>query len=315
MTIAYMVGISGRNFGSEPPGHRADPLAGIPAIAAVLSVGNIYYTLFALVLLLPFFVSLKFISDRLRRTLLDAVIAQRDMSLLAKRFDTALNNMPHGLCMFDAAAPRWWWRMRKLSELLGVQSPTSAKARPSGKSCATASTPARSCAPRRRASPSKSRDRLSGEDNNFMFETPKGRSLHFTFQPMENGGSVVLVEDITERKAAEARIKHLARYDPLTDLPNRNFLRDQMDQALAQLDGPVRSRFSSSISTSSSRSTTRSATRAATCCCGKSPTGCAPHVRETDIVARFGGDEFVVLQTPVSSVEEAATMAAGSSRP
>ena len=51
---------------------------------------------------------------------------------------------------------------------------------------------------------------------------------------MENGGSVVLVEDITERKIAEARINHLARYDPLTGLPNRTFLRDQMDRALAR---------------------------------------------------------------------------------
>ena len=41
-------------------------------------------------------------AERLRRTLLDAVVTSRDMSLLAKRFDTALNNMPHGLCMFDA---------------------------------------------------------------------------------------------------------------------------------------------------------------------------------------------------------------------
>jgi diguanylate cyclase (GGDEF)-like protein len=32
------------------------------------------------------------------------------------------------------------------------------------------------------------------------------------------------------------------------------------------------------------------------------------HVREGDIVARFGGDEFVILQSPVSGVEEAATM-------
>ena len=45
---------------------------------------------------------MKFISDRLRRTLLDAVVATRDVALLAGRFDTALNNMPHGLCMFDA---------------------------------------------------------------------------------------------------------------------------------------------------------------------------------------------------------------------
>ncbi|MFX5705394.1 PAS-domain containing protein, partial [Acinetobacter baumannii] len=39
---------------------------------------------------------------RLRNILLDAVIAKRDVELLATRFDTALNNMPHGLAMFDA---------------------------------------------------------------------------------------------------------------------------------------------------------------------------------------------------------------------
>ena len=41
----------------------------------------------------------------------------------------------------------------------------------------------------------------------------KNRALSWTFQPMADGGTVVLVEDITERKDAEARISHLARYD------------------------------------------------------------------------------------------------------
>ena len=44
----------------------------------------------------------------------------------------------------------------------------------------------------------------------------RGRSLSWTFQPMAGGGTVVLVEDITERRNAEARINHLARYDELT---------------------------------------------------------------------------------------------------
>ena len=76
MTIAYLVGVSGRNFGSSRLVLAQILCAEIPTMAAVLSAQNTYYTLFALVLLLPFFVSLKFISDRLRRTLLDAVIAQ-----------------------------------------------------------------------------------------------------------------------------------------------------------------------------------------------------------------------------------------------
>ena len=48
-----------------------------------------------------------------------------------------------------------------------------------------------------------------------------GRALSWTFQPMAGGGTVVLVEDITERRNAEARITHLARFDELTALPNR----------------------------------------------------------------------------------------------
>ena len=72
-----------------------------PMTAALLLYGNHYHWIFA-GLLVPSFFGMKFIAERLRRTLLDAVIASRDMTLLATRFDTALNNMPHGLCMFDA---------------------------------------------------------------------------------------------------------------------------------------------------------------------------------------------------------------------
>ena len=101
LTIAYMIGISGRNFASNLLVTAQIVCAGIPMTLALVSVGGAYYTIFAFVLV-PFFASVKFISDRLRRVLLDAVVASRDVSLLAGRFDTALNNMPHGLCMFDA---------------------------------------------------------------------------------------------------------------------------------------------------------------------------------------------------------------------
>src|SRR5439155_947246 len=43
----------------------------------------------------------------------------------------------------------------------------------------------------------------------------------------------VTLTDITERKAAEAEIEHLAFYDPLTQLPNRRLLLDRLQQALA----------------------------------------------------------------------------------
>ena len=67
--------------------------------------------------------------------------------------------------------------------------------------------------------------RLSGsEDSAFDVDMESGRTLEFTLQPMENGGMVILVEDITERRIAEAKINHLARFDALTGLPNRTIL-------------------------------------------------------------------------------------------
>ena len=46
------------------------------------------------------------------------------------------------------------------------------------------------------------------------------------------GGVVVIVRDITERKLAEERIRHLAHHDDLTGLPNRSLLRERLDDAI-----------------------------------------------------------------------------------
>jgi len=64
-------------------------------------------------------------------------------------------------------------------------------------------------------------------------DAARDRSLSWTFQPMAGGGAVVLLEDITERRHAEARITHLARYDALTALPNRVNFRDEIERLLA----------------------------------------------------------------------------------
>jgi diguanylate cyclase (GGDEF)-like protein/PAS domain S-box-containing protein len=60
-----------------------------------------------------------------------------------------------------------------------------------------------------------------------------GRWLHRRFVPVE-GGVVAMVRDITERKLAEERIRHMAHHDELTGLPNRSLIRDRLEQAVAQ---------------------------------------------------------------------------------
>src|SRR4030088_521804 len=71
-----------------------------PAVALALH-GTPYYVGIACVSAV-FFLALKQISTNLQRIFVQALVAREREAALAGQFDTALNNMPHGLCMFAA---------------------------------------------------------------------------------------------------------------------------------------------------------------------------------------------------------------------
>ena len=55
--------------------------------------------------------------------------------------------------------------------------------------------------------------------------------MQHTRQPMEGGGWLSIIEDITERRRAEAEIVHLARHDALTGLANRAEFNAKLEEA------------------------------------------------------------------------------------
>jgi diguanylate cyclase (GGDEF)-like protein/PAS domain S-box-containing protein len=124
-------------------------------------------------------------------------------------------------------------------------------------------------------------------------------------------GTVGSARDITERKASEAFVQHLAHHDALTDLPNRILLNDRLRQAIAlarrdrgrlavlfiDLDRlkPVNDTLGHDIGDLLLKEVARRLLEVVT--------------READTAARLGGDEFVVLLQRVNKEQDAVLMA------
>jgi diguanylate cyclase (GGDEF)-like protein len=63
-----------------------------------------------------------------------------------------------------------------------------------------------------------------------------GRTMQITTRPLPDGGWVSLHEDVTEKLEANKRIAYLANHDTLTNLPNRNTFHARVSTVLAEIE-------------------------------------------------------------------------------
>ena len=120
-----------------------------------------------------------------------------------------------------------------------------------------------------------------------------------------------IIRDITERKQMEEQVRQLALYDTLTNLPNRRLFGEYLNQAMAtskrnccycaliflDLDNfkPLNDTHGHTVGDSL---LIEAAVRLKSC------------LREMDTVARFGGDEFVVMLNQLDSDKDRSTLEA-----
>jgi diguanylate cyclase (GGDEF)-like protein/PAS domain S-box-containing protein len=139
-----------------------------------------------------------------------------------------------------------------------------------------------------------------------------GRVFERFTSPLMLGSSAIgriwSFRDITERKQLEDQIRQLAFYDPLTELPNRRLLLDRLTHALAESKRSGRYGALMFLDLDNFKALNDTAGHAVgdllLMQAAKRMKSC---VREVDTVARFGGDEFVVMVSDLDTDKTAST--------
>jgi len=213
------------------------------------------------------------------------------------RFRLALNNMLHGLCMFDAQSrvivcndiyARMYdlplvltlpgaayvdiiaYRMRNIGYINLAKTP-----QPRG-------------------------DDLTKVETMVTRELADGRVILVRSKPIKEGGWIASHEDITERRKNEDQLSHMARHDALTGLPNRVLLQEQMHRAAEGLNGgksfavlcmdldsfkEINDTLGHSVGDAVLRDFANRLKNS---------------IRSGDTIARIGGDGFAILQAAVN---------------
>jgi diguanylate cyclase (GGDEF)-like protein len=148
-----------------------------------------------------------------------------------------------------------------------------------------------------------------GKIANEVHELADGRIINVSYRQTTHGGHVITHQDITDQRRSEAKIVHMALHDALTDLPNRVLLNERLEHALTRVRrGEMVAVHLLDLDHFKTVNDTLG-----------HPTGdkllkmvtarLRVLVRETDTIARMGGDEFAVLQTAIAQPADATVLA------
>jgi diguanylate cyclase (GGDEF)-like protein len=310
-TAGYAAGAMARNS-SRPQIAVAQLIALLLPIAVGTALRlQLAYAVLSVIALLYLFSSIEIVrylgANRLRLLLTTGEKAGLARSLAEQNvlFDTALNNMALGLCMFDAEH-RLRIANRRFSEIFGIPPAKLAPGTPMRVVMELAqvsdSNPAYAAAAQQRL--------LADSTTPILTTLADGRMISISHRPMPNGGIVATFEDVTEQRRFEARARFLATHDDLTGLPNRVVFGQEVNGAVEY--GRRHSRQCAVLFVDLDRFKIINDTlghvsgdallieiagRIKQC------------VSKSDVVARIGGDEFVLLLREVADADQISNVA------
>src|SRR6185437_9345576 len=230
MTIAYAFSLMSRSYAIYRGVNGQLLGAFIPLSAAMIVAGG-WYPLGIAAGIAPLVLYMKAYAKRLRDNFMAVVAAQQQAEMLAARLDMALNNMSHGLCMLNPDG-RLVLTNDQALKMFGLQ-PDDARVGAHVKSAL-----GKLVANGVLAEPQFARlaSLLATDRSKIDFviplETLDDRAFEITVHRMRSEGTVLVIQDVTERRNAQAEINRMARFDSVTELPNRRCFEEQLALAL-----------------------------------------------------------------------------------
>lgn len=144
----------------------------------------------------------------------------------------------------------------------------------------------------------------------FERQRPDGITLEIRGVPVEGGGFVTIYMDITERRRSEARIKHLATHDGLTDLPNRAMFTELLSASIETARRYKKKLALLFIDLDRFKVVNDTLGHAdGDALLLEIANRLRQTLRASDVVARLGGDEFVVILPEFADEQEVAVVA------
>lgn len=232
INMGSLVTVVGRNYGSSRMVLTfAVTLVG-PISAALILRGDPAHVILGL-LILPFIVIITGCAGEVRNLLFSAVLDRKKARLLAQRFDRALNTMSHGLVMFGPDG-RAIVGNAQAAEMLGFRSSEQILGR-SLKSLLLRGVAGELLNKKdfQYAETQLTRALREGCDRKVLLRLADGRHYEFSAREGREELGVVTFEEVTQRIEAEEKVRHMARYDGLTNLPNRMYFHETITELMS----------------------------------------------------------------------------------
>lgn len=240
LSTGFASSITGRNAGRPKVALAQLYLAALPMCLGLGLHPTLFYQLIGLALFF-FMFGMTDITVSVRNTIVGALETKRKNVELAASyreqahlFDAALNNMSHGLGMFDADGRLLVWN-HKLTGILACPDNTFEAGMPLETFLDRLAESQQAADVRGPLVETIRRCVTSGNALQRFIKLSDARVVTVSCQNMDNGNAVIVFEDVTEQAKAHERIEQLAWIDELTGLMNRASFKEVFRKALEVL--------------------------------------------------------------------------------